>query len=86
MKANRRKTTSREKNLRLGLQKKRDSNQTADEPPNKSWLLPKSEPQIKQLKFTMKTQKRIFGIIWQCKNSKQRKNEFVSNTLALLVG
>jgi hypothetical protein len=39
----------------------KDSNQIVGGPPSKSWLLPKIQPRNQQLKFTMKTQKRIFG-------------------------
>jgi hypothetical protein len=67
-------------------EKHRESYQNVGAPPSKSWSLSKSTPRTQQVEFTIKTQKRSSGIIYQCKKSKQRKNEFVSNTLALLLG
>jgi hypothetical protein len=67
------------------INKHEDSYQTAGGPPSKSWSLPKVTPRAQQDKFTIKTEKRSSGIIWQCKNLKQSKIIFLSITLTILM-
>jgi hypothetical protein len=67
------------------INKHKDSDQTVGGPNGKSCSLPKSAPQAQQDEFTIKTQKRSSGIIWQCKNSKQSKNVFLPITLMYLM-
>ena len=67
------------------INKHEDSYQTAGGPPNKSWSLSKSTPHAQQDEFTIKTQKHISYIIWQCKIAKQSKIVFLSITLMLLL-
>jgi hypothetical protein len=59
--------------------------QTIGVPHNKSWSLSKITLRAQQDEFTIKNQKRSFGIIWHCKNSKQSKNIFVPITLMYLM-
>jgi hypothetical protein len=52
------------------INKHKDSYQTVGDPLSKSWSLHKSTPQAQQDEFTIKNQKHISYVIWQCKIAK----------------